>query len=512
MIVKPEGWYTAHVIALAVFACLFFCTPAFACYNWHGFLMQGEEHPLFGNGTVANGTVIGGVYYDAGHGLTEEMPYTQTFSVPAYDKVRFAHLYAHVWGGTKDHHGWLNTSLNGHSLGNFTLLGDDDVGSECEKQVWCASHGTYFVWYNVTDLVTAGTNIATATTGKLKGSFDGRMGMIALIVVYEKAGMAGTRYWVVQGHDALAYATFGHAARDYGYAYFNGVIDPDEWESAVLYTSFMTGESGDGDTLWFNGDILCEDCANAEQGTYWDFKIIDVKDNLTTSDNYAKYWRGDDNYAHWLNTVLVLSKEPEPMIKNIDLNQSWNLISVPLNLSSWVLGEEAVVGCPFDVTPTNSLASIYRYNTTSDTFEKCDYFDDWGWAPATGSESFATLEPGRGYWVMAKNDCNLTFTGTAPSAINVTLDTDWNIIGWYSLEEALLGEESVVGNPLNVTPKNSLSSIYRYNTSKGEFEKCDYFDDWGWWPATGSESFTALEPCKGYWVWAENGCVWRHML
>jgi len=192
------------------------------------------------------------------------------------------------------------------------------------------------------------------------------------------------------------------------------------------------------------------------------------------------------------------------------LTAGWNLISVPLNLTTWELGEEAAVGDPLNVTPKNSLTSIYRYNTTSGLFEKCDHFDDWGWWPATGSENFTKLEPGRGYWVMAKNDCNLTFTGTAPSDLNVTVKKGWNLIGWYSMEEALLGEESVVGDPLNVTPKNNLTSIYRYNATSGLFEKCDHFDNWGWWQATGSESFTELEPGRGYWVMAKNDCVWRH--
>ena len=192
------------------------------------------------------------------------------------------------------------------------------------------------------------------------------------------------------------------------------------------------------------------------------------------------------------------------------LTTGWNLISAPLNLTTWELGQESVVGDPLNVTPKNSLTSIYRYNITSGLFEKCSHYDDWGWWPATGSESFTELEPGRGYWVMAKNDCNLTFTGTEPSDLNITLNKGWNLIGWYSMQEALLGQESVVGDPFNVTPKNSLTSIYRYNSSTGLFEKCSHYDDWGWWPATGSESFTKLEHGKGYWVMAKNDCVWRH--
>ena len=319
---KKEGMVA--VVIIAVFACLLLCTPALACYNWYGFSMQSEAHPQFGNGTVANGTVIGSVYFDGGHGLRGEMPYTQTFSVPAYDNVLFAHLYVHVWGGTENYHGWLNTSFNGHSLENITLLGDDDVGPDCNKHVWSASHGTYFVWYNVTDFVTSGTNIATAVTGKIKGGFDGRVGTIELIVVYEKEGMDETRYWVVQGHDALVYATSGYAAKDFGYAYFDGMINPDEWASAVYYASWMTGDIGDTDTLWFNDNLLCEGCTNYEQGPYWDFKIFGVKnasvDYLSSSDNYAKYWRDGDCYVHWFNAVLVLSREVKPdfMVEKIE--------------------------------------------------------------------------------------------------------------------------------------------------------------------------------------------------
>jgi len=199
----------------------------------------------------------------------------------------------------------------------------------------------------------------------------------------------------------------------------------------------------------------------------------------------------------------------ETTIQKILLEDEWNLISTPLNLSSWELGDESIVGNPLNTTPKNSLTSIYRYITIG-AFEKCDHFDDWGWCPATGSESFTELEPGEGYWVMAKNDCDITFTGTYPSDLDLTLAADWNLIGWYSTTKAILGEEAVVGDPLNTIPKNSLTSIYRYNTTIGAFEKCDHFNDWGWYPATGSESFTKLEPGRGYWVMAENECIWKH--
>ena len=245
--------------------------------------------------------------------------------------------------------------------------------------------------------------------------------------------------------------------------------------------------------------------------------ITNAKTIIAYKINATNQWIELDTTTTIDNVTFTMSVGDPPVVfasgaftTSIDLYTGWNLISAPLNFTTWGLGNESVVGDPLNVTPKNSLTSIYRYNSSTEQFEKCDHLGDWGWAPATGSENFTNLEPCRGYWVWAKNDCNLTFTGTVPSDINVTLDANWNLIGWDSLEKALLGQESVVGDPLNVTTKNSLSSIYRYNSSTGLFEKCDRLEDWGWWPATGAENFTELEPGRGYWVRAKNACLWQH--
>src|SRR5659263_279349 len=228
-----------------------------------------------------------------------------------------------------------------------------------------------------------------------------------------------------------------------------------------------------------------------------------TKDNNPNNDNVG-FWAASENIVPSLDYSIEVRKERQ---KKIYLKSGWNLISVPLRLINWELGEEIKVGNLFNEKPENCLSSIYRYNTTSGLFEKSDHFDDWGWYPATGSESFTKLEPGRGYWLMAMQDCELTFMGTAPSDLDIPLVSGWNLIGWYSMKEAALGEEAVVGNPLNVTPNNSLTSIYRYNTTLEQFEKSDHFSGWGWYPATGSENFKKLEPGRGYWVTAKNNAI-----
>ncbi len=168
------------------------------------------------------------------------------------------------------------------------------------------------------------------------------------------------------------------------------------------------------DSVWMKAvdlnDKVTSDDTNITLGT-----ITIRGDNLGITSLTAVVTKMDDddgdpiNPSTELGYVHVEYIPPPPIASIIPLRRGWNLISVPVNLTTWELGEESMVGDPLNVTPRNSLTSIYRYNTTSGLFEKCDHLDDWGWSPATGSEGFTELEPGRGYWVMAKNDCVWTF-------------------------------------------------------------------------------------------------------
>jgi exo-beta-1,3-glucanase (GH17 family) len=272
-------------------------------------------------------------------------------------------------------------------------------------------------------------------------------------------------------------------------------IPEEGWISWPPVKSKVFGLKG-GSSSWKKNAPLIEIRLNDSYGvTGWV-----TKDNNPNNDNVG-FWAASDEIVRNWDYMIKVRKEIK---KTVYLKPGWNMISVPLDIITWELGEVAKVGNPFNENPENCLSSIYRYNSTYGLFEKSDHFDNWGWYPATGSESFTALEPGKGYWVVAKSNCNLTFIGVKPSNLTITLKEGWNFIGYYSRQEALLGEEEKVGNPLNTTPKNSLTSIYRYNTTSGQFEKSDHFDDWGWWPATGSENFKKLEPGKGYWVVAKN--------
>ncbi|KAF5420558.1 MAG: Serine protease, subtilase family, partial [Candidatus Methanocomedens sp.] len=66
--------------------------------------------------TIEHGTVNGGIYVGGGHGMEYTTTYTQNFTIPN-GTVKWARLYV----SAKDTP-WINVSLNGHLLGNYTDL------------------------------------------------------------------------------------------------------------------------------------------------------------------------------------------------------------------------------------------------------------------------------------------------------------------------------------------------------------------------------------------------------
>jgi len=318
------------MLGYALLVILALSTPAAAMYGWNGFQLNGDaSNPTWAyNGTVASGTVNGNVYIDCGHGSDYANPpdgYVQEFSVPSHTNVEFAHLYAGVWHGTENHQGKLKveyTNASGTHLlsatgtdgsGNLTLGGALDENDN----VWSATHGLDWVWYDVTDIVDAGPNTATGYTYKISSGFDGRLYGFKLVVVYENSSEPQVMYWINQGHDALTYATSGHPERNIGTAHFDGTIAPGDWNYAMLYCTWLAGDPGDNDTLKFNGHVLDNSCTNYEQGAYLDSRwyVVD-KSYLASSGNNVEYTRDTDNYVHWVGAELVLFAEaPEPDLK-----------------------------------------------------------------------------------------------------------------------------------------------------------------------------------------------------
>jgi hypothetical protein len=190
---------------------------------------------------------------------------------------------------------------------------------------------------------------------------------------------------------------------------------------------------------------------------------------------------------------------------------NWSLISVPVNVSLWELANGTNAGINLSVQPAGCLNKIYRYNESGD-WQSIDYEHEGGiWLPATGSEDFTMLEAGKGYYFESSTACNVTFLGSVPTGnLNIPLNSGYNLKGWFSPNTSTLGEEAIYGNPVQVSPADSITYIHRYDPDSDTFELTQYFSGWGYYAPRQYEDFTSLEPTRAYWIETNQECTWEH--
>ncbi len=128
-------------------------------------------------------------------------------------------------------------------------------------------------------------------------------------------------------------------------------------------------------------------------------------------------------------------------VYTISLDAGWNMVSIPV--------------IPADA----SVDAIFGDNITKPVYE----YD-------AGYKSVTTLEPKKGYWVLADSPADIEITGTVPSDLEVTVVPGWNMIGPVS-------SNAQVSSFTDIIPP-----VYKYDA--------------------GYKSVTVLEQTEGYWVLA----------
>ena len=266
---------------------------------------------------AAQGTVNGGIYIDGGHGLGFP-PYVQEFDVPE-GSVRWARLYVGIWGGTEKYDGWVRADLNGENLGKVVLLGENDEN----PNIYCAGHGVYWVYYDVTGATTNGKNIATIETshGEPGNKLDGRVYCAVLATVYEDENAPEISYWIYEGNENLhgsGWSGKEGSTNDGSTVNFNVPLDSTDPNHADLTVVYLTGSKGLPNYLQFNGHQLgttpqylldmgysegVTDIANAisgdastgtgERTSYFDIEFFNVVEHIQ-ADNVLTFLRGRD--------------------------------------------------------------------------------------------------------------------------------------------------------------------------------------------------------------------------
>lgn len=266
---------------------------------------------------AAQGTVNGGVYIDGGHGLGFP-PYVQEFDVPE-GSIRWARLYIGIWGGTEKYDGWVQTDLNGKNLGKVALLGENDES----PSIYCAGHGVYWVYYDVTGATTNGKNTATIETshGEPGNKLDGRVYCAVLAAVYEDENAPEISYCIYEGNENLHGSGWSGKegnTNDESSVNLNVPLDSTNPKHADLTVVYLTSSKGLPNYLQFNGhqlgitpqylldmgypdgvtDIANEVSSDASTGTgertsYFDIESFDVVEH-TQADNVLTFLRGRD--------------------------------------------------------------------------------------------------------------------------------------------------------------------------------------------------------------------------
>jgi len=200
--------------------------------------------------TKFNGTLHGGVYFEQ-KGWSQYGQMTRTFNVPQ-GNIKVARIYTGIWGGSPGKGGFFNITIQ--NTGGITkfpppgaprnmykacdpcnrstncapfrqcrcdaLNASPGVGS-CPSDI-CVNNlgwnlglnranvhdcivgcGVHFISVNATPYITPGTNTITVMTkpcsGCCRGGWDGRIYLIALLVVYENSSMPELTYWINEG-------------------------------------------------------------------------------------------------------------------------------------------------------------------------------------------------------------------------------------------------------------------------------------------------------------------------
>lgn len=310
--------------------------------------------------TVQAGTVTGDFWFNAtpapdwgSHNVTK------TFTLPAASvgNIVWARLYISAYCGNmlEDRYIAITNSFDGngdgtseqvwaepgHAAFEFTGQGgcNDNTalgGGSCDPWKMINDHenrvtSDYFMWYNVTGLITAETVNVTVNT---EGSYDGRIKVITLAVAYDDpVSEVRTTYRVNQGHDACTYYTENNTGKaavgstSFATTGLSGItaacLTASYMASNNGYYGFPTAENnftytGGSPPVGGNFTNLTLDRAADVQGPFsgvdsWDVTSI-VAGSPAVTFAYARYFPAGGTAAFFkIPLVFLVAKEPLPV-------------------------------------------------------------------------------------------------------------------------------------------------------------------------------------------------------
>ncbi|MGQ4873631.1 MAG: DUF3344 domain-containing protein [Promethearchaeia archaeon] len=257
-------------------------------YNFEGFSLEPRIY----------GKIHGGIFISVGnkYGL-DSTPYDISYNVPNGTKILYSILYIYIWGGSEYNSGTIELTVNNKKIGENNLNGINDNN----ENVLISTHGSYSVFYVLTNdiILNKVNNISITTEGS---SFDGRVYGAVLLVVYEVQNQI-IKFCFADGNEGLHYSIKGDTY-DTCTMTFPDSYDKTEFLSSELWISYIAGNSGESDYLYFNNQLLGSDVADQSLGLGIDFECFNVTDSIEEK-NQIEVKRGEESYLHPMNTLLV---------------------------------------------------------------------------------------------------------------------------------------------------------------------------------------------------------------
>ena len=267
-----------------------------------------------------SGFIEGTVYTSGGEppSSAERIYHWDFDDIPDGANITWARLYWHIWmPGDRT----VATFGNATGCTDRTIDISDKVNCNQNENegFYYGGFGTGWVYWNVTDLVTSGTNNATIDNAP-DGypADDGRTFQMYLVVVYEKDGYPQTHYWVNQGYTDIipgqSHTTnFAGTASDAT----NGTL----WQLGLAHNALVN--------IRFNTNLVA---ATTGQGTYGLLEEYEIPASwINTVGGNTMTWEDIADEHH--HPALAIFMDRRPMANT---TRGGNPIGVPVR-KTWLI-------------------------------------------------------------------------------------------------------------------------------------------------------------------------------
>lgn len=238
--------------------------------------------------TVQNGTVTGGVWYDAYPGF-DHLNAKKTFTLPTHTAVKWARLYVDVYNGHMQNNNRGSATIQIDANGDNTYeiqksetfnTGYSFPGDGGTGPVWVNDHmnrvtSDYLMWYDLTSAMSGNTVNVNVSTVSIDSSFDNRIKAIILIVAYDNGSNQTVKYWINQGHDTVNPGDTTYI----GTTSFATSTLESGWISANLTSIYLASNDG---SYSFRGTTLS---SGTPTGSYFGTDMWDISSLLTPTQN-----------------------------------------------------------------------------------------------------------------------------------------------------------------------------------------------------------------------------------